>query len=195
MTKLRSIVIVMATIACASRLQVPALAQTPPPSPSADAGPSLEATMMFLQEKLQQQGPVSITAHVRDDAAGSSWIVQHGQEYSNVVADPADCKLSFHAKTITNGTITAEGDDYILLSEAEEIVVLPIEQDWRDGDSRHGHSTWTYHADPGAFVLRVNLKLGDHQSFYFYEADLANRVAKAIVHAVELCSGDARDGF
>ena len=191
MPKLRPIVVVVAMIACAPRLLVPALAQTPPPSPSADAGPSLEATMTFLQDKLKQQGPVSVTAHVHDNAAGSSWVIQHGLEYSNVVADPADCKLSFHVKTITNGTITAEGDDYILLSEAEEIVVLPIEQDWRDGDSRHGHTTWTYSADPGAFVLRVNLKLGDHQSFYFYDADLANRVAGAMVQAVELCSGGA----
>jgi hypothetical protein len=195
MMKLRPLVIVIATIACVPRLQAQAQAQTPPPSQTADAGPSLEATMMFLQDKLKQQGPVSVTAHVHDNAAGTSWTVQHGSEYSNVVADPTDCKLSFHAKTITNGTITAEGDDYILLGEAEEIVVLPIEQDWRDNDTRHGHAAWIYSADPGAFVLRLNLKLGDHQSFYFYDADSANRVAKAIVHAVELCSVGSQPGF
>src|SRR5580700_11220871 len=47
----------------------------PPPKP-ADEGPSLEVTMKFIQDKLNDVGAVNYATYTHDNAAGNDWTNQ-----------------------------------------------------------------------------------------------------------------------
>jgi hypothetical protein len=68
----RRIFVLMLIVSIA--VSVAALAQdVPPPPKPADAGPSLETTMKFIQERLEAIGPVNFILYLRDNKDGSDW--------------------------------------------------------------------------------------------------------------------------
>jgi hypothetical protein len=86
----------------------------------------------------------------------------------------------------------------LLLKKVADIVVLPLEQA-REELARANHGDWvttkTYSVDPPVFMLEVHeTDTGDFPFllFEFRDEQLANRVAKAMVHAVELCGGGGK---
>jgi hypothetical protein len=148
----------------------------PPQPKQGDNGPSLQVTMKFIQEKLTDK---SNKHYERED----------------IVADPGSCHL-----TITDSG-TAKGATTVIrsfsLREVEKIQVGPM----LDED---GQAT-------SAFVLRISMdsQTGVHHTFIydkkhkkesfaggyrfeFSDEDIANRVAKAMIHAVELCGGGSK---
>jgi hypothetical protein len=52
-----------------------------------------------------------------------------------------------------------------------------------------GDTTKTVKDVPDIYVLNVKLPRGIDHSIRFYEQEMADRVAKALLHAVELCGG------
>ena len=54
---------------------------------------------------------------------------------------------------------------------------------------RSGDSTKTVKDVPDISALVIKLNNGQDPTIRFYEQELADRVAKALVHAVELCGG------
>jgi len=82
-----------------SQEAAPPLAQTtavpPPPMPAPD-GPSLAATMQFIQDKLQERGRLNFAVYTHDNADGKDYIDQYSSEASNIVADPAACSINYH---------------------------------------------------------------------------------------------------
>ena len=155
------------------------------PNPNAinnDNGPSLEVTMKFIQDKLNEQGPINYTETLR---SGNHLSVEWSHEVSNVTADPKTCIVSYHRRTSENNnnnkSATAQ-DERSNLKDVKKIVVWSEEQ---------------LSSGPGVEVsvmpeVRdvVLYKAGDLNAglFEFLDDDLANRVAKALTHAVELCA-------
>src|SRR5579875_2424645 len=173
-----------------------ALGQTavPPPPRPPGAGPSLAATLQFIQEKLSTLGKVEYAAYVHDNAAGNDWVVQHHTEYSRIRADESTCRIDFHFKQSTGSGTATEGDFWVPLRTAEDVVILHIEQAWKEYDSKAGHPTWSAKSDPPLYVLRVRRQHGNGvNEFDFTDGELADRVAKAMVHAIELCGGGKVD--
>jgi hypothetical protein len=166
----------------------------PPPPRPADSSPSLDVTMKYLQERVTLQGKVNFAAYVHDNSAGNDWILQRAVEITNIVPHPETCILNYHFREWNNGTISVDGDPWIPLHDAEDVVVLPIEQVWKEVDSKAGHTTRSYRSDPPVFVLRVRRKVG-YNELNFTDEEMANRVAKAMVHAIELCGGGNKDPF
>jgi len=76
---------------------LPALrAQDVPPPPKPVEGPSLEATMKFIQDKLNEQGKVNYVTTLRNNQTNT--VMQtHSMSVKLTVnnADPASCTLSF----------------------------------------------------------------------------------------------------
>jgi hypothetical protein len=67
------------------------------------------------------------------------------------------------------------------------MTVMPAAQgDQNSAQQREIHS---YKQDPPLFVLKVRKTDKGTSGFNFFDEQLANRVAKAMVHAVELCGG------
>jgi hypothetical protein len=81
--------------------------------------------------------------------------------------------------------------DYVFsLRSVQEIVVKPYEQYETERLARNGHpDTIVTSTSPPMTALVVRQPHGVEYSIIFTDASLADRVAKAMVHAVELCGG------
>jgi hypothetical protein len=169
----------------------------PPPSKPADDGPSLKVTMKFIQDKLNDLGPVKYVQSDHDNSFGLDWKVQHREQFTNVVAHPSECRVSFHQEEEDDGEVVYAEDDGLFLKEVKDIAVMSMDQYLKDPSETHGYpNSPTVRVDPPVFVLEVRMtNKGAPKAFYFFDEQLANRLAKAMVHAVEFCGGSKREPF
>jgi hypothetical protein len=195
------IVILFLTVALAAAT---ALAQTsvpPPPQPAADKpiaatslagnGPSLEVTLKFIQDKLNDLGKVSYVAFEQDTSNGSTTNAILINEISNIVADPGQCRISYHLKGTRDGHIWADENRVFSLRDVQEIVVMPLEQNLNEVQAQIGHPNQITSINPSLILLMVHIP-HNWEDFLFSNADLADRVAKSMLHAVELCGGGSK---
>jgi hypothetical protein len=163
----------------------------PPPPKPADSGPSLADTMNFIQDKLNDL-KVTYMSYGHDNVAGTDFTNKFTDEYTKVVADPGACQIRYHYKDLRDGGVTVDTDPWFNLKAVANIVVMSREQALKQIDSAAGHPEYSYKIDPPMFVLHVVRTDKALHDFTFPEEDLANRVAKAMVHAVELCGGGSK---
>jgi len=169
---------------------VVALAQdVPPPPKPADDGPSLEVTMKFIEEKLGSIGPVNWIEYIHDETAGSDWRNRFSSEATSVKASAAGCRIDYHWQLTRGAHVTRYGDYGFPLKIVQEVVVKTAEQLFKESGSKAGHPEWTSRVDPPVFFLSIKSKGGGLNGFYLYDETLANRIAKTLVRAVELCGG------
>jgi hypothetical protein len=166
----------------------------PPPKPVPD-GPSLAATMQFIQTKLQERGRLNFAVYTHDNADGKDYIDQYSGEPSNFQADAATCKISYHRNLKKNGTVLADADFSFSLHDVRDMVVMPADQDMKRSYAAAGHPTWDARVEPAMFLVVARGAGNQNTGFYFLDEDVANRIAKAMVHAVELCGGGNKDPF
>jgi len=114
---------------------------------------------------------------------------------SNLVADAKTCRISFHWRAEVNGKVSDDSDYNLILKDVHDIVVLPQEQNQKQVDTRNGHPAWNSRIEPNLFSLVARRPKGLENAFLFSEEEMAGRVAKAMVHAVELCGGGNKDPF
>jgi hypothetical protein len=166
----------------------------PPPAP-ADSGPTLEATMKFIQDNLEE-GKLTYTAFVSDASQpGVEWKNQFKVEMTHLAADAKTCRISFHWRAEVNGKVSDDTDYNLALKDVKSIVVLPQEQNQHQVDTRGGHPEWTSRIEPNLFTLVARRPKGLENAFLFSDEEMADRIAKALVHAVELCGGGNKDPF
>jgi hypothetical protein len=149
--------------------------------------------MKFIQDKLNSVGTVNVVSYVHDGVAGNDWTVQFAYGISPVSANALGCLVNYHFKQALNGQNIRDQDAGIPLKLIENIIVMPLEQDFKEGNTKEGHPSWSQRADPATFVLRAVRSGGIGNEIFFQDQDLANRVATAMVHAVELCGGGNKD--
>jgi hypothetical protein len=180
----------------------PALAQqpvapSPTPQPTA-SGPSLAVTMQFIQDKLNDNNKASWIDSTQGVLGAVPDTVTH--EISNVVADQSQCRISYHLFTKHSASYrwvpTSDGknnkgeDSSFSLRAVQEIVVKPWEQFETEWLAKNGHpDTTVTSVNPPMTALVVRQPHGVENVFTFTDAALADRLAKAMVHAVELCGG------
>jgi YD repeat-containing protein len=162
-----------------------------PPAPKSPVdGPSLEVTMKFVEDQLNRVGPVKFVTVTRDGNTREEWTNRHMEEDSNVNADPASCIVNFHFKRMLGDKVTQDKHAWIPLKAVDNITVLAGAQEMNEWDSAHGHPSWTSRVVPWLYTIKVTgFNSNDNSSFVLLNEDLANRLAKAMVHAVELCGG------
>lgn len=188
-------------ITCCVMISLGALAQTavaPPPKP-ADSGPSLEETMQFIQGKLNDIGKVNFATYWQNTADGSTGINARTQEISNVIANQNQCQISAHWKLIKDGATEFDGDFRYPLRNVREIVVEPYVEYQNEVDAKYGHPTIVSQStNPPltALLVRPSNSAWNYLNYFpFADAALADRVAKAMNHAVELCGGGGNEPF
>ena len=162
---------------------------TTPASKPADSGPSLAVTMQLLQSKLNEQGKLSWTTHYHDSADNTNWIYQFTVEAGKVVADAAACTIAYHYIIVRDGTQISDSDASFNLHDVQDITLITGDERQNKNDVSAGHTTWNAKVDPPVFDLIVRAKEKEEFYFFFFDGDTANRVTKAIGHAVELCGG------
>jgi hypothetical protein len=217
-------------------LSAPALAQTavPPPPRPADSGPSLEATMQFIQDRMNNQGTVGYVYNL-SNLQGATF--RHYYSISGVVPDPSACTL----RTTETSAVTIEvspgttyneggkpvtGDDLsrrnvetttIRLREIESIRVESMQDVVNRQNAENAHPEVTVSFVPTVYYLTLvsSKPVFTFHSIYtvgrqpakevdypfkadyltFRDEETANRLAKALTHAVELCGGGDKDLF
>ncbi len=165
------------------------------------SGPSLAETMQFIQEKLNGLGKVAFVDFRQETSSGSTWTSTFTNEISNVVADQNQCRISYHWKLTNDGSTYKDKNSVFSLRDVQEIVVKPLEQYETEFYAKNGHpNAIVTSTSPHMTALEVRLPRGEENFFLFSEvntflfadANLADRVAKAFTHAVELCGGGSK---
>jgi hypothetical protein len=167
----------------------------PPPPKPADDGPSLADTMKFIEDKLTERSRVNFITYVHDNVQGNDWTISRTTELTNLRATPGTCRIDFHWLLKERDKTPQDLDVWFLLKAVREIVVLPLEQRYKTVDAEQGNPGLSTRVDPPVTVVVVKRADGVSHEFDFYDETLANRVAKALVHAVELCGGGSKDPF
>jgi hypothetical protein len=179
-----TVALALAATGCAVAQDPP---EPPPPPPLRGDAASLKDTMKFLQDKLA--GKVNFMIYRHDSIAATDKHAKIGIEVTNVSADADSCAIAFHWR------MTSEHDTRISLKQVMDTVVLPWEQIWQQKDAKAGHPEISYKLDPPISALVVKRSDGDAAELFFYAETLANRVANALQHAVQLCGGGSQEPF
>jgi hypothetical protein len=187
----------------------------PPPPKPADQGPSLEVTMKFIQDRLSEQGRLSFEVFQHDDLTGKDEAQQYSFEMSNPIFDSAGCTYRYQGalKLVPGGGSTEWQKTAIPLKGIKSVRVMPVERWWNPELAEQGTPARSARVEPAYFVLSLGraekgvsctrdgkaIECGEPTLFdqlanvaFFREEDMANRVAKAMVHAVELCGGGSK---
>ena len=158
-------------------------------------GQGLDETLGFIRDKTAQQGPINYAAATRDSADGRSWSNQFSAEASNVIADVPTCHLNFHWHTVVDGKVIFDGEGGIPFGMVNQVVVTSMDADIGRISAEGGHPTWTSNVTPAVWVVTTHRTSGPSNSLDFRDRDLAERVARAMRHAAELCGGTKREAF
>jgi len=183
-----------------------------------DSGPSLEATMKFIQDKLNGQGEVNWTEIMqvtfKSDNTQSNSATAETYHLSDAVADAAACALlvtetrkgemqvhkwSFH--DVDRLVVAPEDGTETLLDAGPGTATLvvikyeppPFKLRIVMNPGKTAHFSQTFMDDKGQ-VMKKNFDLKEDQ-LYFRDEEEAQRMAKAMVRAVELCGGGNKDPF
>jgi hypothetical protein len=186
-------------------------AAPPPPKPT-DDGPNLEVTMKFIQDKVNSVGLMKYVEYIHDNKTGADWTNSSIFEITKFVGDSSSCSISFHdsEKNLAIPGSPAQNDYVFHLKDVRDIVVTPLLESMNSG---FASQFWTFTKDdPPVFLVyliapprtgnwnwsdgawhsgdKVFRPLSSRGStLRFSDEQLANRVAKALQHAVELCGG------
>jgi len=207
-------VVFAAFLGMVTTFAIPQQAVAPPPRP-VDSGPSLEATLKFIQDKLNEEGRVNygtiLHADGQDDVSAERSMLSVISTYS-----AEQCRFLFTLETTYNGGLNKFGTD-MPLKNVKSVKVTSGEAWWNAELAEEGHPLWSARVTPPIFILSIGqvtgrttcfdankkevacapLQLMDRMqmTWAFREEGDANRVAQALTHAVELCGGGNKDPF
>ena len=156
----------------------------------------MEVTLKFITDKIGDEGRLTYSANVTDTAnPGSAWNNKFEVELSNPTYDVKGCRISYHWRAQQNGKASDDKDYTLNLREVKDLAVLSQQENQKNVDSQNGQGTWDSQITPPLFALVVHRPKKVDNAFLFSDEQMANRVAKAMVHAVELCGGGNTEPF
>ena len=160
-----------------------------PPSPKpADSGLSLVATMQFIQDKLNDTGSIKCISFTQNTTDYTTHSYSFKISVTKVVADPNQCRISFHEKVTMDGKVKTDADFGFSVRDIQHIFVEAEAQFQTKKNADRGiPNIIITSTNPPLKALITDLPHGNEFDFDFKDADLADRVAKAFLHAVELC--------
>ncbi|MFZ0339208.1 MAG: hypothetical protein WAL45_14330 [Terracidiphilus sp.] len=163
--------------------------QSVPPAP-ADNGPTLAVTMQFIQDRLNEQGKINYTLHAHDSSTNTDWPVsQISIEVTNVIADPATCRITWHKVTTNGGEVRINRDFSLDLRTVQSFETRTSTQEAKAEDNASGPNAVTKTQVPPYFVVTARSAGNVETPFFFSNEDTRNSVAKAMTHAMEMCGG------
>jgi hypothetical protein len=196
----------------------------PPPKPT-ESGPTLAATMQFIQQKLSEQGQFG-WAGTMSNQPGMT--LRYIFNVADVMADPAACTLyttgtfdqtidlprgkvlkpGFTADDLRTHTVETDTTSF---KQVEKVSVEKYQDVQNQAFAEASHPEITATVTPPVFVVKLwasNAVFSAHTSttkgkqapvekdatsktggIVIRDEETANKVAKAMVHAMELCGG------
>jgi hypothetical protein len=172
----------------------------PPKFNPAAGSPTLAETLRFIEQKLNGDTAVTFTTNLpRPPTSNLPEMIPipNFNQIKQAVADPQTCLvqgISVERLSPNGGPIQAFQDKFVLpLPRVEKIAVSNEQEEW-DHEAKL-KSLPPFKLIPNFYRLTLTLTDGDVRTLPFSDEDIANRVAKALNHAVELCGGGRKDPF
>jgi hypothetical protein len=189
-------ILLAASLLCGVAFTLTAQQTVAPPPKPAESGPSLAVTMKFIQDKMNEQGKINYALYTHDNSSDEDWpVYQISIEISNVIANPATCRITWHKVTTNNGKAGIDRDFSLDLRSVLNLEVRTSTREAKMEDTANGHPALDKRQDPPYFATTAQSKGNVETPFFFTSEDTANRIAKAMVHAVELCGGGNQEPF
>ena len=162
------------------------------PSSALAAGKTLKETLAFIRSSLVEQGKIVYAIKMHDSADGSDWGQAMTGEASNVKFDLANCAVSYHWKTESDGKVIQDFDTSWDLRKGKKVSVGSREDEIRQQAINGGNSTWTAIVSPPMWV--VSITFTDTAGVAnFTDKSKAEKFARAVDHAMELCGAPKED--
>jgi hypothetical protein len=154
--------------------------------------PSLADTLQFIAEKLNDEGAVNYRAiNQNSDGSTAGNPSSMSQRITQASPDPSTCQVRFNRRLTVDGSDTRT---VISFRRVEKLEVSTYQDSVNRLRARSG-SVQLFKTEPVVYRLGVILAGGTTVTPYFRDEEMANRIAKAMTHAVELCGGGSKDPF
>jgi hypothetical protein len=152
---------------------------------------ALQESMRTLQGELSSIGTVSFTAFNRNTTNGSTSQYAAVNRVSNVVADAAQCHVSYRWTVWRNGAAQPIYDVgfSFLLHDVTRVTVEPVSQVNTEGNAAGGHSNLVQTSTAPPMTALVVHMSSRRNYFPFAKSASANRAAATLAQAVKLCGG------
>ncbi len=147
-----------AALALSAGLAQQKKAVPPPPKPK-DEGPSLEATMKFVADKISQEEKISYAVHGHDSLNNSDSVNEFAYETTSVKATPVPCRIEYHRSITKNGQLQISNDSGFELVTIQDVAVMTLGQAVDESDADNGHPARSSNVNPPAWVMRVRRRL------------------------------------
>lgn len=149
--------------------------------------------MGAIQKELGSIGTVSFTRFVQNKTGSGALQKAFVEQFSNVAADPAQCRVSYHWKMWQNGAVTLDKDAWFLLPSVTSVVVEPESQLLTEGNVAQGHPELVVTSTTPPVSAVVVRRPSVYNAFPFTSIDAANRFSSNVKQAVKLCGGHSAD--
>ncbi|MGA7156573.1 MAG: hypothetical protein WBY53_06990 [Acidobacteriaceae bacterium] len=213
----------LALVVLLPAIAAPSLTQTHPvtqPKKQTDSGPSLDVTTKFIQDELNAEGEVNYAAYIHDNQSGSDEIIQYSYKSIDPQFPTPGNKCSAVYTFISHTENSSRASDlrytrYLYFQGMQKLQVMPANSWWEQEMADESTPTKSVNIQPNLFVLSFGRPVSDivcevdgkpvkcvttqidriAMTWSFRDQDTANSVAKAVMHAVELCGGGHQDPF
>jgi len=180
--------------------------------------------MQFVEAKLNEQGKVSTLHTMHDSLTSKDWgPFKYVWEVSEAAFDPQSCQMTWREIHTWPSLQWGAWDSRLSLSlrEVSRLEVLALQDQLNRQSAKGGHPETVSAVSPEVSVMTIYMSRDksvrnqghktegesgknepvdsddhfDSVEIHFAEDEVAQRTAKALVHAVELCGGGNKDPF
>ncbi|HLZ13391.1 MAG TPA: hypothetical protein VKP58_12460 [Candidatus Acidoferrum sp.] len=159
--------------------------------------PTLSDTLRFIEQKLNTEASVSFEARFSNSDSPSRYSYQVVDAHS----DPTTCQLRYRTIGTDDGKQGLGAKSVISFRRAQKIEEISFQTDWQrfqdNYDSKNPESSRTIVTlTPDVTLLKLKYPGGQvAEEIAFSDAEIADRVAKAMNHAAELCRPVNKEPF
>jgi hypothetical protein len=143
-----------------------------------------------LQKDLSANTQVHFTIDTRDTTNNSTSQLALIDEVSSVAADPAQCRLSDHWQRWQDGTLTANNNEYVVLSQISAIAVETGAQRLTENNAQNGKSNLEVYATVPPVTAVKFPNPGTSYYYFFQNRNTALQFARDMTVAVQQCGGN-----
>ena len=152
--------------------------------------PSLEVTLKFIADTMNAQGKINYASFIHDSSDNSDWTNSFSLLITNAVSYSTSCLINYHHHEELNNQVANDLDTGIPFRSVAKIQVMTVAQLLTKANAAAGNPAWIVtQINPELFVVKAVRKTGGGNQIFLEDQDTANRLAKAMLHAVELCGG------
>jgi hypothetical protein len=149
--------------------------------------------MKTLQNELSSIGSLSYTAYMQNRTNGSTSPKAVVKQFSNVVADPAQCRVSYHFRVVQGGAVTKDKDAWFVLPAVTSVVLEQESQLLTQENAAQGHSNMVVTSTAPTVTALLVRRLSVYNAFPFTDIGSANRFASTVKQAAKLCGGHVQN--